>query len=137
MLLPLQGVSPLLFFTQGDALGYVLIAPSGRCRANAISLILDKKTQTTYLRHLYDSDVVCILLCIRVLCSPLPHGHLNLNTMQGCHVVLHILVCPCNIASHFRLESIDTIREDKFTTCKDLVTAIFAYEWAFLKWESL
>ena len=43
MLLPLQGVSPLLFFTQGDALGYVLIAPSGRYRANADSLILDKK----------------------------------------------------------------------------------------------
>ena len=43
MLLPLQGVSSLLFFTQGDALDYVLIAPSGRYRANAISLILDKK----------------------------------------------------------------------------------------------
>jgi hypothetical protein len=48
MLLPLQGVSPLLFFTQGDALGYVLIAPSGRYRANADSLILDKKIKLTY-----------------------------------------------------------------------------------------
>jgi hypothetical protein len=49
MLLPLQGVSPLLFFTQGDALGYVLIAPSGRCRANADSLILDYKNNSGHL----------------------------------------------------------------------------------------
>ena len=137
MLLPLQGVSSLLFFTQGDALDYVLIAPSGRYRANAISLILDKKTQTTYLRHLYDSDVISILLCIRVLCRPLTHGHLNLHPMQGRHVILHILVSPCRIASHFCLERIDTVREDKFTTCKDLVTTILAYEWAFLKRKSL
>ena len=30
MLLPLQGASLRMLITQGDALGYVLIAPSGR-----------------------------------------------------------------------------------------------------------
>ena len=30
MLLPLQGVSVLMLITQGDALVYVLVAPSGR-----------------------------------------------------------------------------------------------------------
>ena len=34
LLLPLQGVSLRTSFTQGDALGYVLIAPSGRIAHN-------------------------------------------------------------------------------------------------------
>ena len=40
MLLPLRGVPSSLHHTQGDALGYVLVAPSGRAlNACAYSLI--------------------------------------------------------------------------------------------------
>ena len=52
MLLPLQGALPRMSFTQGDALGYVLVAPSGRkVYNNCTSYFLHITKYTLYVNY--------------------------------------------------------------------------------------